>query len=227
MSPESRRLRFFSVKQALTEADLDFLTAADGRDHIALGLVKLDPAGVESELLGAARCVRLGPGLDVGELAMGVIDRAQGQGIGRLLFEHLVAAIGAQGIRRLRCEVLAGNDGMRALLGQAGRARWLGDGILEYEVSLADLSVPPREAVGQSLAASVADLGFGAWSSGLERLMTGLFLAGRWALEACLEPWPPRWSHGAGAPPSMRAMGEARPECLSPAGLSYASSVAK
>lgn len=228
LSPASRRLRFFGAKQSLSEADIDFLAGADGCDHIALGLIELDAEGVESALLGAARCVRLGPGSDVGELAMAVIDRAQGQGIGRRLLEHLAVVIGARGIRRLRCEVLAGNDGMRALLGDAGRARWLGDGVLEYEVSLEDMvALRWEEPDDQARASSVADLGFEAWSSGLERLMTGLFLVGRWAFEACLEPWPLRWGGAAGVPLSVGAMGEARPECLSLEGLDYGSSVAK
>jgi hypothetical protein len=49
LSPNSRRMRFFSVKKALTESDLDFLTNPDGRDHIALGAVRLDAQGNEVE----------------------------------------------------------------------------------------------------------------------------------------------------------------------------------
>jgi len=81
LSPDSRRMRFFSVKKALTEADLDFLTNPDGRDHIALGAVRLDARGNEVEGLGVVRCIRLAPGSDIAELAIAVVDELQGEGI--------------------------------------------------------------------------------------------------------------------------------------------------
>ena len=34
LSPQSRRLRFFNAKQSLTNGELDFLTGADGHNHI-------------------------------------------------------------------------------------------------------------------------------------------------------------------------------------------------
>jgi RimJ/RimL family protein N-acetyltransferase len=137
LSPNSRRLRFFSVKKALTEAELDFLTNPDGRDHIAYGAVRLDEQGHEVEGLGVARCIRLAPGSDTAELAITVADELQRQGIGGRLLRRLVNAARGQGIRRFRCEVLTENDAMRALAISMGSvSRRLDDGVLEYDCSL-------------------------------------------------------------------------------------------
>lgn len=137
LSPNSRRMRFFSVKKALTETDLDFLTNPDGRDHIALGAARLDAQGNEVEGLGAARCIRLAPGSDTAELAIAVVDELQGEGIGSRMLKRLVKYARRQGIRRFRCEVLAENNAMRTLaVGLGGNSRWLDDGILEYDCPL-------------------------------------------------------------------------------------------
>lgn len=144
LSPDSRRLRFFNSKQSLSPAELDFFTGADGRDHIACVAVRLDHRGEELEALGFARCVRLSPGADCAEFSITVADQVQGQGLGSALLDHLVVAAGAVGIRRLRCEVLAENAGMRNLAQHlGGEPRWLGDGIVEYDCELPRVPVGP------------------------------------------------------------------------------------
>ncbi len=141
LSDASRRLRFFGAKRALTEADLAYLTGADGRDHLAFAAVRRTGSGENAEVLGVARCIRSRSGSepvsDTAELAMAVVDRAQGNGVGTALLEHLIVEAREQGIRRFRCEVLAGNEGMRALAKRlGGRAIWLDDGTLEYDCAL-------------------------------------------------------------------------------------------
>jgi GNAT superfamily N-acetyltransferase len=137
LSDASRRLRFFGAKRALSEADLAYLTGADGRDHLAFAAVRRPVSGGETEVLGVARCIRSTPGSDTAELAMAVVDRAQGNGVGSALLEHLIVAAREQGIRRFRCAVLADNEGMRALAKRlGGHAVWLDDGTLEYDCAL-------------------------------------------------------------------------------------------
>lgn len=137
LSPESRRLRFFGVKQTLQASELDYYSDTDGRDHIAFAAVHLDPTGKEAEALGFARCARLHNGSETAELSITVVDEAQGQGIGAALLGRLIPAARAQGIRRFRCEVLAENAGMRRLAQRlGGDAQWLGDGTLEYDCAL-------------------------------------------------------------------------------------------
>lgn len=137
LSPNSRRLRFFGAKKSLTETELEFLTSPDGHDHIALGAVRLDASGNEVEGLATARCIRHAPDSDTAELAIAVIDDLQGNGLGGRLLKRLVKAARQQGIRRFNFEVLAENEAMRALAVRLGSdARWLDDGVLEYDYPL-------------------------------------------------------------------------------------------
>ena len=142
LSPDSRRLRFFTAKQALTPDDLDHFCGADGYDHIAFAAVRIDATGRELEPLGFARCIRLTPGGEVAEFSIATVDSIQGQGVGSALLSHLIPAAQRQGIRRFWFEVLAQNTGMRRLAQRlAGDAKWVGDATLEYDCCLPE-SIP-------------------------------------------------------------------------------------
>lgn len=142
LSPESRRLRFFNIKQHLSTAELDLLAGADGHDHIAYVAVSLDDRGRELEPLGFARCIRLEPSGPNAEFSVAVADRFQRQGLGTALLDRLTLAARAVGISQLRCEVLTDNFGMRHLAEHLGGvARWLGDGIVEYDCTLPDAAM--------------------------------------------------------------------------------------
>ena len=154
LSPQSRRLRFFTNRPALAPDDLDRFCAADGRDHIAFAAVRIDAAGRELEPLGFARCIRLTPGGEVAEFSIATVDRIQGQGVGAALLSHLIPAARRQGIRRFWFEVLAENVGMRRLARQlGGDPQWVGAATLEYDCRLpesrpaAPVTVPLRPAV--------------------------------------------------------------------------------
>lgn len=143
LSPASRRLRFFGAKQVLTAADLAYLTATDGRDHLAFAAIAQDPDGRDGTVLGAARCIRSAPGSEAAELAMAVVDQAQGRGVGTALLDRLTEAAQEQGIRRFHCEVLAENEGMRRLASRlGGQAIWLDDGAVEYNCALPEPASP-------------------------------------------------------------------------------------
>ena len=142
LSPESRRMRFFTNKRSLTPAELDLFSGADGYDHIAIAAVRIDTSGRELEPLGFARCMRLVPGGESAELSITVADRFHGQGIGSALLTRLMDTAYAQGIRRFRFEVMIENRGMRQLAqGLGGEAHWLGDGIVEYDCALPEPAV--------------------------------------------------------------------------------------
>ena len=194
LSPESRRRRFFGVKAALTETDLAFLTGADGRDHIALGALRLDATGAERAMLGTARCIRLGSGSDLGELAITVVDQAQGQGIGRALAAELLALSVAQGIRQMRFEVLASNHGMRALAERLGaRVHSADDATLEYRCDLLPPEAPlaadstPLDPFG------LARLGALAWAALMERASIAVLRTSAGLLRLWLVQWSPDW----------------------------------
>jgi RimJ/RimL family protein N-acetyltransferase len=145
LSDASRRLRFFGAKRALTDAELAYLSGADGHDHLAFAAVRRDALGRDTAVLGTARCIRSTPGSETAELAMAVVDRAQGNGVGTALLDHLIEAAREQGIRRFRCEVLADNEGMRALAKRlGGHPGWLDDGTLEYDCALPDAPAAPK-----------------------------------------------------------------------------------
>ncbi len=150
LSPEARYLRFFASKETLTPGELVYLTEMDQAQHFALGAAALNEAGEEGEGLGIARFVRLADRPETAESAVVVADRVKGRGLGRLLLQRLVAAAVERGVERFRCEVLAGNDAMRGLLGQlAPEADLKAEGevvVLEWDLPL----VPHDQAAGDA-----------------------------------------------------------------------------
>ncbi len=119
-SPESRYARFLVPKQRLTDDELAYLTEVDQERHFALGALR---EGGETDAmplgLGIARFIRL-PDVEgepvTAEAAIAVADEVQGLGLGRILFQRLVAAAAERGIERFRCEVLGVNHTMKMLL---------------------------------------------------------------------------------------------------------------
>jgi GNAT superfamily N-acetyltransferase len=137
LSPRSRQLRFHVPKAQLTGAELDYLTNIDQRAHVAIGAVSEGPGDTIG--LGLARFVRLEGPDAVADAAITVADEAQGVGLGRLLFGRLVRAARERGVRRFRCDVLAANAGMRALLRDLAPdavIRDEGGGVLVFEFDL-------------------------------------------------------------------------------------------
>jgi GNAT superfamily N-acetyltransferase len=141
LSPESRYRRFFTQKERLNAEELRYLTEVDGVDHFAIGVVGCDEAGHE-EGLGVARFVRLRNRPDTAEAAITVLDHAQGRGIGRLLFQRIAAAALERGVVRLRCEVLAENQPMRAILDEIAPGAVVEDdgAVLVFEFPLPEVA---------------------------------------------------------------------------------------
>lgn len=115
LSDETRYLRFFARKEALTDDELRYLTEIDQVHHFALGAAALE-GGEEGEGLGVARFIELRE--HVAEAAVVVADAMQGRGLGRILFQRLVAAAVERGIERFRCDVLASNEAMRGMVAE-------------------------------------------------------------------------------------------------------------
>ncbi len=115
LSSRSRFQRFLSAKSRLSAEELRYLTEVDGETHVALGAVTWNDAGEEVGL-GVARFIRLAETPEVAEMALTVVDDAQGKGLGRVLLDLLVEAARERDVERFEVRVLAGNEAMYRLL---------------------------------------------------------------------------------------------------------------
>jgi GNAT superfamily N-acetyltransferase len=152
LSPESRYARFLGPKAALSDDELRYLTEIDHEQHFAIGAIRNAGAGPVG--LGIARFIRLADPPNTAEAAIAVADEVHQQGLGTLLFLRLVAAASERGIERFRCEVLASNAGMAALIVQIDPDRTIdsGHGVMSIELALPAITPtqPPSDEAQQS-----------------------------------------------------------------------------
>ncbi len=111
LSSRSRYQRFLGAKPRLSDDEVRYLTWVDGESHFALGAVTWGSDGREVGL-GVARFIRLPGTPEVAELAIAVVDEAQGKGLGKLLVCRLMDAARERGLERLECRVLPFNRQM-------------------------------------------------------------------------------------------------------------------
>jgi RimJ/RimL family protein N-acetyltransferase len=124
LSDESRSRRYLAPKGPLTEAELEYFTEIDHRDHEAL--VALDgPAG---NAIGVARYIRHPMDARSAEAAVVVSDRWQRRGIARALLGRLAALARANGVRHFTAVLLSHNTASLHLLKQLGDPRATHDG---------------------------------------------------------------------------------------------------
>lgn len=139
ISPETRYLRFLGIMGELTPEQLRYFTDVDQKDHVAIVATILSDDLKEERGVGVARFIRLKGEPDVAEAAVTVTDAMQRKGVGTVLVRELERAAVAHGIKRIRAEVLAGNDTMRAILDSAGaraHARDAEGGMIAYDIDL-------------------------------------------------------------------------------------------
>jgi CRP-like cAMP-binding protein len=135
LSQESLRNRFFTPGQPPASV-IDYLLDIDYARHFAW--VVTDPSNREHPGVGVARYVNSDDSPpDYAELAMGIADEFQGQGLGTILMGALGVAAHASGFTRLGGEVLSDNLGMRRLFDKAG-AEWVIDepGVVRTDVAV-------------------------------------------------------------------------------------------
>jgi RimJ/RimL family protein N-acetyltransferase len=112
LSAESRRLRFLTLKNELSAAELRCFTQVDHHDHEALGAVNhLDGRGV-----GIARYIRDAEDPQAAEVAVTVLDHWQRRGLGTELLTRLTDRARQEGIRRFTALIDADNPAVDALL---------------------------------------------------------------------------------------------------------------
>jgi ribosomal protein S18 acetylase RimI-like enzyme len=115
-SGASLQRRFFAIKRGFSDAETAFFMNIDFEKHVAL--VALLAEDGRLVIVGGGRYVLVKDG--EAELAFLVIDPYQGQGIGRLLMEHLIAIARVKGLRVLTAEVLPENAAMLRLFKDFG-----------------------------------------------------------------------------------------------------------
>lgn len=126
LSPEARRLRFFSPAYDL-EAAARWAASADGLDH--LGIVAV---GSQGQILGHVACVRMyGPRAEV---AVEVDESFRHQGLATLLITRLAREAEHKQIRSFVAEVLPENLDMLAVFHDGFDAsRHFADGEVDIE----------------------------------------------------------------------------------------------
>ncbi len=135
LSEESRLRRFLAPVARLPEDELALLDGVDHHDHEAVAAVDAR----SGRPLGVAHYLRTAPGGPGAEVGFAVIDGRQGQGVGRLLLEHLARRAQDEGITRLAAFVRHGNPRALRLLSALGPTRTSGlvDGV-DVEVELGE-----------------------------------------------------------------------------------------
>jgi RimJ/RimL family protein N-acetyltransferase len=112
MSPRSRLQRYLTGIVRLTPSMVAAMTALDGKDHAAW------VASVDGEAAGIARFVRTAPA--TAEVALEVVDRHQGRGLGGVLVDTITTVAAFSGVERLEATVAADNHASRRLVAAVG-----------------------------------------------------------------------------------------------------------
>jgi RimJ/RimL family protein N-acetyltransferase len=105
LSPDSRYRRFFTPLTTLDPGWLTYLTTVDHHDHEAL----IAESGAGGEPVGVARYIRVTEQPTAAEVALAVVDRWQGKGVGSALLALLSRRAQSEGIRRFHATCLAEN----------------------------------------------------------------------------------------------------------------------
>jgi len=143
LSEESRYRRFFTPKNELSEAELDYLVNVDHSDHEAI--IAIDPSS--GQALGVARYVRATDDAEAAEVAVTVADDWQGRGLGRALLDRLTYRARQEGVRRFTALVQSDNRPSLALLAGGGDTR---RGLDTGDVKLV-IELPAKRGMGARL----------------------------------------------------------------------------
>ncbi len=153
LSPESRRLRFFSPPTHLSEVLLDYLTQLDFVDRFALVARTAD----DERGLGIARWIRDRDQPSKAAAAVTVADDWQGRGIGTQLLLALIEEARAAGIDTFVAEVLWDNQILLDPLRRMGAEISASEpGVARVEVDLPDAQTFGESAVRQMLHSAAA-----------------------------------------------------------------------
>ena len=117
-SKDSFYRRFFSQKRDLSDKEVDYYLNIDFVKQV--GLVAVVEEAGRPVIVGGGRYIISQPGH--AELAFGVEDKYQGQGIASALMRHLVVIARSAGLDELHAEVLPENMSMLKVFEKSGLA---------------------------------------------------------------------------------------------------------
>ncbi len=137
LSLESKFSRFGQGVSSLSQHELDYLTDVDQRHHVAWG------AAIGDEAAGAGRYIVDEDG--GAEVAVTVLDSMQRRGVGRALFEALVAVARSDGVHEIYFEALADNEAVMGLVSGIEVTPFVTDGLIERRIRLSDLPTGPHD----------------------------------------------------------------------------------
>ncbi len=144
MTVESRFARFGTGVARLTDSELDYLTVVDQVNHVAWGgTIDGSPAGV-------GRYIRL-PDQSCAEVAVTIVDEYQGRGLGRLLFDAVVASARENRIPEICFAVQPFNEAVRVIMSNADIELDDIDGLVEARVQVETIPASTHDADFASL----------------------------------------------------------------------------
>ena len=134
LSAESRFRRFFTNSTELSSELLQYLTEVDQQNHVAW--IAFNPSLSGEPGLGIARFVRLADEPDTAEIALTVIDKIQGLGLGAALLNILLVRAEQLNIRTLRALVLPDSYRVIRWMRRLGATSAYKDGLVELNLSV-------------------------------------------------------------------------------------------
>lgn len=138
-SPVTLYNRFLGAKTRFSQAELEYLTGADGTRHVALIAVYDHPEDGHPVLAGVARAAGYPAPSSKADFGLIVADEFHRLGLGRALLMRLMLAARERGFSALTGEMFATNHSMFNLVDLLPvRTSWLTDGahvILECDLT--------------------------------------------------------------------------------------------
>ncbi|HEX6946760.1 MAG TPA: GNAT family N-acetyltransferase [Acidimicrobiia bacterium] len=138
LSPESRYARFGLGLESLTHSELEYLSNVDQRHHVGWGAV------VHGEGAGVGRYIVVDG--DSADVAITVVDKYQGSGVGTTLLMALAAVAAADGLRGFQVDITPANRRVVDWLTNAGVPLSQGeDGLIKGKIPLEGVVIPDAD----------------------------------------------------------------------------------
>lgn len=116
LSSQSKSQRFFAMKNSFNEEELNFLTNVDDYFHMAYVAIHVDPETEDLEGAGVIRAIREKHTPHRAEIAMTIIDKYQGIGLGGRLLELISLRAEEKGVTEFVGSLQRTNTAMLRLL---------------------------------------------------------------------------------------------------------------